>query len=246
MSDAILHGRPSKGRGFSLSRWRNRLIASPGFQSWASRFPLTRGIARRDGEDLFDLVAGFVHSQVLFALVELRLLHMLTDRPSDRTPSLAAALQPRSRPHGNSAAAGAALGLRELADARAHTALRATGAALLGVPGLEEMILHHHVLLPRSRRSRRLPARRNRHRTGTQFWPYVFGAASVDDPDTADTYSNLMADSQTLVAEETLRAVDLSEIHPSPGCRRWHRRVSGGGAERESAVFAPPCSTCPR
>ena len=33
--------------------WLNRLIARPGFQSWASRFPLTRGQARRDGAMLF-------------------------------------------------------------------------------------------------------------------------------------------------------------------------------------------------
>ena len=57
----------------------NRLLASPRFQSWASRFPLTAPIARRDGAALFDVVAGFVHSQALFALVELRVLHLLVD-----------------------------------------------------------------------------------------------------------------------------------------------------------------------
>jgi demethylspheroidene O-methyltransferase len=42
------------------------------------------------------------------------------------------------------------------------------------------------------------------------FWPYVFGAGAATDPDTARRYSDLMANSQTLVAEETLRRVDLS------------------------------------
>ena len=54
--------------------WLNRLVARPAFQSWASRFPLTRGQARRDGAVLFDVVQGFVQSQVLMALVELDLL----------------------------------------------------------------------------------------------------------------------------------------------------------------------------
>ena len=51
-------------------RWfelRNRLLASPAFQSWASAFPLTRPIARRRAKAAFDLTAGFVYSQVLLA-----------------------------------------------------------------------------------------------------------------------------------------------------------------------------------
>ena len=51
--------------------WRNRLIGSRRFQRWAAAFPLTRRLARRDGERLFDLMAGFVYSQMLLACVEL-------------------------------------------------------------------------------------------------------------------------------------------------------------------------------
>ena len=61
--------------------WLPRLIASRRFQSWAARFPLTRRIARKDGEKLFDLVSGFVYSQVLLAVVELRLLPTLMAGP---------------------------------------------------------------------------------------------------------------------------------------------------------------------
>ena len=56
-----------------------RLVARPGFQRWASAFPLTRGIAAKDGAALFDIVQGFVKSQALFALVELRIMHRLMD-----------------------------------------------------------------------------------------------------------------------------------------------------------------------
>ncbi len=52
--------------------------------------------------------------------------------------------------------------------------------------------------------------------TGTtglaRFWPYVFGAAGPIDPAVADTYSGLMADTQAMVAEDTLRLVDLSGV----------------------------------
>ena len=48
-----------------LRDWRNRTVARPGFQRWAAAFPLTRPTARRHAGELFDLVAGFVYSQVL-------------------------------------------------------------------------------------------------------------------------------------------------------------------------------------
>ena len=44
-----------------------------------------------------------------------------------------------------------------------------------------------------------------------QFWTYVFGAGGATDPRTAATYSQVMADSQVLVAEDTLATVDLSK-----------------------------------
>ncbi|MCC7280468.1 MAG: methyltransferase, partial [Chromatiaceae bacterium] len=50
---------------------RNRLLASPAFQRWAVDFPLTRPIAQRRARALFDVTAGFVYSQILFACVRL-------------------------------------------------------------------------------------------------------------------------------------------------------------------------------
>ncbi|MEM6308397.1 MAG: methyltransferase, partial [Pseudomonadota bacterium] len=44
------------------------------------------------------------------------------------------------------------------------------------------------------------------------FWPYVFGAGGATDPNITQTYSDLMADSQMLVAQDTLRTVDFRPI----------------------------------
>jgi demethylspheroidene O-methyltransferase len=134
------HQAPRRSR-FSVSAWGNRLVASRGFQSWASRVPFTRGIAKREGEALFDLVAGFVHSQVLHALVELRVLHMLLDAPATaRAVAGRTNLDPRRAEV--LLRAGVALGLMKLRRDGLF-ALSRRGAALLGVPGLEAMILHH-------------------------------------------------------------------------------------------------------
>lgn len=198
---------PARTR-FSLGGWRNRLLSSPGFQSWASRFPLTRRTAGREGEAMFDLVAGFVHSQVLMALVELGVLETLRDG-SQTSPALALRHAVPSERMEILLQAGAALGL--LARKRGgRFALTRRGAALLGVPGLEGMIRHHRVLY----RDLADPVAFLRGETKPElasFWPYVFGPGAEIAPDDARRYSDLMADSQALVAEETLRAVSFRD-----------------------------------
>ena len=61
--------------------WREGLTASAGFRRWAARFPLTRPFARRRARALFDLCAGFVYSQVLYACVRGGVLEALRDGP---------------------------------------------------------------------------------------------------------------------------------------------------------------------
>lgn len=187
--------------------WSGRLIASRGFQRWAAGFPLTRGIVRREGEALFDLLAGFCHSQVLMALVQLDIPARLLDRP--RT---AADLSRMTRvpPDRMTVLLRASVALDLIKRKGRDTyVLTRRGAALVGVPGLSEMIKHHDVLY----RDLADPAAFFRGETDTEladFWPYVFGGAM--DPAVAATYSDLMAQSQVLVAEDTLRMVSFKGV----------------------------------
>lgn len=64
-----------------LAMRRNRLLASRKFQEWASRTPLVRMIARRKAARQFDLIAGFVYSQVLHAYVVSGLVDFLAVQP---------------------------------------------------------------------------------------------------------------------------------------------------------------------
>ncbi len=198
-------GPPRAGLGGAL----NRLIASRGFQSWAARVPGLRRIARAEGAALFDIVAGFVQSQVLFAVVELRLLHLLADGPATALSLAQRASVPAERMAVLlQAAAGLGL-LRRRRDG--SSALARRGAALIGVPGLEAMVRHHDVLY----RDLADPVAFLRGETDPElarFWPYVFGAGGAVDPAITARYSALMADSQALVAEETLAQVDLSGV----------------------------------
>ena len=192
---------PPKGR------WFHRLVASHPFQTWAARFPLTRGIVRREGEAMFNLVAGFCHSQVLLALVELRIPEQLMDRDNTvEALALRAQMPPdRMRILLN---AGVAIGILRRRKAGTYGGTR-RGAALTGVPGLAGMILHHRTLY----RDLENPVAFFRGETDTElagFWPYVFGAGAAADPTVAATYSQLMADSQVLVAADTLAAVSFA------------------------------------
>ena len=187
--------------------WFNKLMAARGFQKWAARFPLTRGIVRREGEAMFDLLAGFCHSQVLSALVQLEIPQTLMRGPIDAQTLATQADMPLDRMQ-ILLRAGVALGV--LKSKRAgRFALSRTGAALVGVPGLSQMIAHHDVLY----RDLSDPVAFFRGEVQTElagFWPYVFGGNM--DPDVAATYSDLMAQSQLLVADDTLAAVSFSGV----------------------------------
>lgn len=186
-----------------------RRVASRSFQVWAAGVPGLRWIARSEGAALFDLTAGFVNSQVLVALVELRVLHLLQDGPSSVRHLAGLCAVPVERMQ-VILQAGAGLGLlKRQGDDRFGLSLR--GASMLGVPGLEAMIRHHRALYA----DLADPVAFLRGGQETQlarFWPYVFGAAGAVDPAVVGTYSELMAESQILVAEDTLRLVDLSRV----------------------------------
>lgn len=183
----------------------NRLAGSRGFQSFCARVPGLRSIARREGAALFDLMQGFVQSQLLMALVELRVLHHLANAPCS-AEVLAARLQVPTERMQILLQAGAAMRLLKRKGTRFALARR--GAAFLSVPGLQDMVRHHSVLY----RDLADPVAFIRGETDpdlARFWPYVFGATGPMDADVTARYSQLMADSQTLVAEEALAHVSF-------------------------------------
>ena len=209
----------------------NRLLASPRFQRIAAGIPLLRRQVRRDGEALFDLIAGFCTSQCLMALVSLRIPDMLLDGPLSAARIARRCDVPPERME-VLLRANVAGGLLRITRADDY-ALTRKGAALAGVPGLREMILHHEVLY----RDLADPVAFLRGTTETElagFWPYVLGAGARGDPDLAARYSALMEQSQHLVAQDTLAAIDLGNV-------RCLMDIGGGtGAFLRAACAAAP------
>lgn len=185
-----------------------RVIARPGFQRWASSFLLTRGAAAKDGAELFDIVQGFVKSQVLFALVDLRILHRLMEGALSADDLARVSLMQADKMDRLMMAA-TAMKLTKR-DRKGRYALARKGAAMVGVPGLEDMIRHHAAFY----RDLNDPVALLRGEVETElaaFWPYVFGAENATDADTSNRYSDLMARSQEIVSADTLAAVNLAQ-----------------------------------
>ena len=182
-----------------------RLALSKRFHDLAARLPLIRRFARREDEALFDLVQGFVRSQGLRALVDLDILTLLSQGPLTEAELATMTRVPPDRLRILMQAT-AALQLARLKGALWHLTPR--GAAFVTVPGLSEMVPHHRALYADLAEPgaffRDAPATRL-----ADFWPYVFGRG-LGDPE-AQRYSRLMAQSQALVAADTLAQVNLSQ-----------------------------------
>ncbi|CAO4141844.1 methyltransferase [Methylorubrum extorquens] len=200
-------------RGGWRERWlafRNRTVASPGFQRWAAGFPLTRRIARRNTRALFDLCAGFVYAQVLFACVRLDLFTLLRDGPL-APEALARQLDLSTDRALTLLKAAASLDLiTRLPDGR--FALADLGAALIGNPSVAAMIEHHAMLYA----DLADPVALLRGGAGPTrlggYWPYAeAGEAAQLGSDTVAAYSGLMAASQALIADDVLDALPLGD-----------------------------------
>jgi demethylspheroidene O-methyltransferase len=193
------------------SQWssvRDRLLSSRRFQRWAATFALTRPIARRRARDLFDLVAGFVYSQVLLACVRLHLFDILSEGPQSLSV-LAGRLS-----LSNDAAErllGAAVSLRLVAQHGHHRfGLGPLGAAMVGNRAVAAMVEHHALFYGDLRDPVALLRGERTETELARYWPYA-GTVRPEllDVDHVAAYTALMSESQPLVAEEVLDAYPL-------------------------------------
>ena len=194
-------------------RLRNRLLADPRFQAAAAAFPPTRPIARKRSRQLFDLLAGFTYSQVLYAVVKLGLVDLLNGKAMTAAEIAAAIGWPPDRT-ARLLRAAAALDLVEQASTGTFM-LGIHGAALAGNGWIGKFIEHHHLLY--ADLADPLPILRG-DAAGTalhDYWAYA-GDTPKDRIARADAaaYTALMAASQQAVAAEILAACDFSS------CRR--------------------------
>lgn len=204
---------------------RDRLVADPAFQRFSASFPLTRGTAHRHARALFDLCAGFVYSQVLFACVRLDLFAILAEGPL-RPTQIANRIGLGPDAADRLLRAAIALGLLEWRGEAVGLGLK--GAALMGNPGALAMVEHHAMLY----RDLADPVALLRGEAPTsqlrRFWAYGEGG-SPEAADAAADYTALMSRSQALVADDILDAYAVDR-------HRMVLDVGGGDGTFLSAV----------
>jgi demethylspheroidene O-methyltransferase len=163
---------------------------------------------------VFDLMAGFVYSQVLLAAVRLRLFDHLADQGPQTQEALEAFMGLGAR--GTSRLLEAAVAL-QLLERRSHPddgtplyGLGALGSPFVHHQGLQQMVEHHATLYADLADPVQLLRSDGRGAAMQTYWAYITGmddqapsalaAAGVRD------YSALMAASQPMVAAEVLAA----------------------------------------
>lgn len=188
-----------------LLDWRDSILANPGFQRFAARFTLTRPIARRRAGALFDLCAGFVYSQVLFACVRLKLFDQLADGPLDSAELALLVPLPADATLTLLDAAVSLQLLQRRSDGR--YGLGSLGAALRGNPGVAAMIEHHAMLYD----DLKDPIALLRGDVGAgqlaAYWPYAGNRKAANlSREAIAPYTALMAMSQPMISQQVLSA----------------------------------------
>ena len=191
--------------------WRDRQLTSPAFQRRAARTWYLRPLVRRRARALFDVVAGFVYSQVLHACVRVRAFEILAEGP--QTPAALARRFELPLPATERLlTAAVSLDLLEHRSGGRY-GLGRLGAPLVGNEAITSMIEHHAVLYADLQDPLALLRGEGEAPALSRYWAY----AEAETPGLlpraqVDAYSALMSASQPLVAQEVLEEyADRSE-----------------------------------
>lgn len=206
----------------SRAAWRDRLdawmeskLTDPSFSRWAAGNVLTRWIVRRRAQQVFDVMAGFVYSQVLLACVRLRILELINESPRTLDEMAHICQVPAA---GLQRLINSAVALRLLAlRGQGRYGLGVLGAPVAGHAGIRAMIEHHAVLYHDMQDPVALLRDQVSDGQMMAYWPYVETHlqpnSAGNQPSTPSRvweqekvlrYSQLMSASQPFVVDEVL------------------------------------------
>jgi len=196
-----------------LDAWMDSKLTDPSFSRWAAGNIFTRWIVRRRSRQVFDVMAGFVYSQVLLACVRLRILEIVSESPRtlDELAHICQVPVTALQRLINSAVALRLLALR----GHSRYGLGALGAPVAGHLGIRAMIEHHAVLYHDMQDPVALLRDQVSDGQMMAYWPYV--ETHLDESDgklqqsprtweqeKVSRYSQLMSASQPFVVDEVL------------------------------------------
>lgn len=203
---------------------RDKCIADSRFQNTVVKIPFLKRIAKKRANALFDLMAGFVYSQILLACVRLNLFDLLKDGPLS-VHELKQHCSLESDALKKLLDAAVSIHLLERRSNQQY-GLGTLGAPMVGNTALSAMIEHHAVLYEDLKDPLMLLSGSVERKQLEKFWPYVSKDAddqdSLKDKARVKNYSDLMSASLPLVADQVVDAYDFS---------RHHRLLDVGGGQ---------------
>ncbi|MEY4342080.1 MAG: Demethylspheroidene O-methyltransferase [Pseudomonadota bacterium] len=219
----------------ALSAWLDKILTQPHIYRWALSNPITRWFTQYRTRQVFNLMAGFVHTQVLLGCVRLRILeHVMA------SPKTLAELSVLTQVHaaGLQRLVQSAVTLRLLEHRGQYRfGLGPLGAPIVSHPGIQAMI-EHNQLLYQDMVDPVAILQESWSGEMSQYWPYAQEKPLTNAPDVASDhnaqayarYSELMAASQTFVIEEIL------SFYPFDDCEKV--LDIGGGQGRFATELA--------
>ena len=243
------HRRPAWRDRFDV--WMDSKLTDPGFSRWAAGNVFTRWITRRRAQQVFDVMAGFVYSQVLLACVRLRILELVSESP--RTlDELAQICQVPASALQRLIHSAVALRLLSLRGQQRY-GLGALGAPVAGHPGIRAMIEHHAVLYHDMQDPVALLRDQMSDGQMMAYWPYVETQGSQAqqqqparswEQEKVSRYSQLMSASQPFVVDEVLANYTFTRhqcvLDVGGGQGTFVSRLAGHAAHLKLKLFDLP------
>ncbi len=212
LSDIALASKDTYSLWDKLFIWKDRLIASRKFQRDASHIPIFSSISRKRAKGVFDLMAGFVYSQILLGCVRINLFEHLANGPLT-IDELATKVDLPFKGLERLLLGAQSLDLIETRQGR--FALGTLGAPLVGNQALLSMIEHHSALYQDLRDPITLLRGDLKEKALESYWPYITEHSeelkSLSAVEKVAQYSELMSASLPLVADEIIDAYDFNQ-----------------------------------
>jgi demethylspheroidene O-methyltransferase len=225
---------------------RDQLIATKRFQRFAASLPIFRSISRSRASNLFDVMSGFVYSQILLACVRLNVFNLLKNGPLSLEELSRVTHFPMK-------------GLQTLVDAavaiqllerrsKGRYGLGTLGPPLVGNDAIAAMVEHHTAFYADMRDPLALLSGSMSERNLGKYWPYVSDKdedqASLKNQESVAEYSALMSASLPLVADEIVDAYNFSKhqcmLDVGGGQGTFLKRVHEGSPQLRKMLFDLP------
>lgn len=225
---------------------RDQLIATKRFQRLAASLPIFRTISRSRASHLFDVMAGFVYSQILLACVRLNVFNHLKNGPLNLEELSRLTHFPMK---GLQTLVDAAVAIRLLERrSQQRYGLGTLGAPLVGNDAIAAMVEHHTAFYADMRDPLALLSGSMSERNLGKYWPYVSDKDedqdSLKNQESVAEYSALMSASLPLVADEIVDAYNFSKhqcmLDVGGGQGTFLKRVHEGSPQLRKMLFDLP------